>query len=96
MLLEAKNVCFRYTDKSKWILKDVNFSVKTGEKLALVGPSGYGKSTLSKILAGYEKPSSGTVLLDGKPLPRKGYSPIQMIYQHPELAINPRWKSQKS
>lgn len=95
MQLEANNVSFRYADKSRWILKDVDLTVQTGERLALVGPSGYGKSTLAKLLAGYEQPSSGTVLLDGKPLPQKGYSPVQMIYQHPELAVNPRWKMSK-
>ena len=95
MQLEAKGIGFRYSDKSRWILKDVDLTVKAGEKLALVGPSGFGKSTLSKILAGYVKPSSGTVLIDGKQLPQKGYSPVQMIYQHPELAVNPRWKMSK-
>jgi peptide/nickel transport system ATP-binding protein len=95
MQLEAKNVCFRYPGSLKWILKDINLTVRAGEKLALVGPSGYGKSTLSKILAGYLKPNSGEVLWDGKPLPRKGYCPVQMIYQHPELSVNPRWKMSK-
>ncbi len=95
MQLEANNISFRYADRSRWILKDVDLTVQTGERLALVGPSGYGKSTLAKLLAGYEQPSSGTVLLDGKPLPQKGYSPVQMIYQHPELAVNPRWKMSK-
>jgi peptide/nickel transport system ATP-binding protein len=47
---------------------------------------------LSQILAGYLKPQSGKVLFDSKPLPRKGFCPVQMIYQHPEKAINPRWK----
>jgi peptide/nickel transport system ATP-binding protein len=92
MQLEARNISFRYSGSAKWILKDVNLTVQAGEKLALVGPSGYGKSTLSKALSGYLKPSSGDVLWDGKPLPKQGYSPVQMIYQHPELSVNPRWK----
>jgi peptide/nickel transport system ATP-binding protein len=95
MQLEAKSVSFRYRGSSKWILKDVDLTVRAGEKLALVGPSGYGKSTLSKILAGYLKPTSGEVLWDGKALPEKGYCPVQMIYQHPELSVNPRWKMGK-
>ena len=46
-------------------------------------------------MAGYLKPIEGEILLDGKPLPVKGTSPVQLIYQHPEKAINPRWKMKK-
>ncbi len=95
MLLSANNISFRYTGKSEWILKDVSLQVESGERVGIVAPSGYGKSTLSKILAGYLRPSSGEVLVDGKPLPKKGYCPVQMISQHPELAVNPRWKMEK-
>lgn len=91
MLLEAKNISFSYV-KGQQILKDVNIAIEEGERVALVGPSGCGKSTLSKILGGYLKPDSGIVTFEGKPLPKKGYCPIQLIYQHPEKAINPRWK----
>lgn len=96
MQLEARNVSFRYDKHNSWILKDINLTVKAGERVALVGPSGYGKSTLSKILAGYEKPDEGEILWDGKPLPKTGYCPVQMIYQHPEKAVNPRWKMKKT
>lgn len=91
MLLEAKNISFRYHNNN-WILKDVNLKVETGERIGLTGPSGYGKSTLSKILSGYINPTEGQVLLNGKPLPQKGYCPVQLIYQHPEKAVNPRFK----
>ena len=93
VLLEAKDVSFRY-GSGQWILRDVNIAIRRGERVGLVGPSGYGKSTLSRILAGYEKPSKGEVLWKGRPLPRKGYCPVQMIYQHPEKAVNPRWRIQ--
>lgn len=93
--LTARNISFRYSPKGDWILKDINLHVEEGERVALVGPSGYGKSTLAKILAGYEKPDEGEVLWQGKPLPKKGYCPVQLIYQHPELAVNPRWKLEK-
>ena len=92
MQLKAENLSFRYGKKTPWILQNINFSVDTGEIVVLSGPSGYGKSTLGKILAGYLKPTRGQVILDGKPLPHKGYNPVQMIYQHPEQAVNPRWK----
>ena len=96
MLLEVKNVSYRYSKNSKWILKDVSFTVDSKERVALVGPSGYGKSTLSKIISGYIKPDKGEVLWDGKPIPEKCYCPIQMIYQHPEQSVNPRWKMGKT
>ncbi|WP_276902002.1 ABC transporter ATP-binding protein [Blautia hydrogenotrophica] len=95
MQIEARNVSFRYGEKSPWILKDVSLKVEEGERVGLIGPSGYGKSTLVKILAGYLRPLEGEILLDGKPLPEKGISPVQLIYQHPEKAIDPRWKMKK-
>lgn len=95
MRLEAKNISFHYPGTGQLILKDVSLSVESGERIAVVGPSGYGKSTLSRILAGYEKPATGNVLLDGQPLPEKGICPVQMVNQHPELSVNPRWKMEK-
>lgn len=96
MQLEARDISFRYDKDGPWILKNVSLTVKAGERVALVGPSGYGKSTLAKILSGYEKPVSGEVLWDNKPLPERGYCPVQMVYQHPEKAVNPRWKMERT
>lgn len=95
MQIEAKNISFRYSDNQPWILHDVSLKIEEGERVGLIGPSGYGKSTLVKIMSGYLRPTKGEVLLDGKPLPKKGVSPVQLIYQHPEKAINPRWKMKK-
>lgn len=92
MLLEAVNISFGYNKNSPLVLKDFSISVEQGERVGVVGPSGYGKSTLLRLLSGYLKPVSGRVLLDGSPLPEKGVCPVQLIYQHPEKAINPRWK----
>lgn len=86
---------FRYREHSPWILREISLSVEKGERVGLVGPSGYGKSTLLRLMGGYLKPASGEILLDGKPLPQKGVCPVQLIYQHPEKAINPRWKMKK-
>lgn len=91
MLLEARNISFGYSKKNM-ILNNVNFRIDSTESVALIGPSGCGKSTLSKILSGYLNPVSGEVLFDGKTLTEKTYCPIQLIFQHPEKAINPRWK----
>ena len=91
MILEARNISFRYGEKSREILKDFSLKAESTERVGLVAPSGFGKTTLCKILSGYEKPDSGQVLLDGKPLDFYGsYSPVQLIWQHPEQAINPR------
>lgn len=90
MILEGKNLSYAYDKKEGMIFSGVNLQVGSSERVAVLGPSGFGKTTLCKVLAGYLKPLSGEVLLDGKPLPKKGYCPVQMIWQHPERAVNPR------
>lgn len=92
MSLEAKNIYFRYDRKQPWILEDCSVRVDKGECLAIFAPSGYGKTTLAMLLSGYIKPVKGEILLDGKALPEKGVCPVQLIHQHPEKAINPRWR----
>jgi len=64
--LEFKNVNFQYTDSS--VLKGINFTVKAGETVALVGRSGSGKSTLANLIPRFFELSSGSVLLDGVPI----------------------------
>ena len=88
-LLEAKDVSFGYK-KDEFVLENIDFSLREGEIVGLYGPSGRGKSTLAYLLSGRVKPLSGTVLWDGAPLPARGYRPIQLVYQHPERAVNPR------
>ncbi len=95
MRLEAKDISFRYGHNQPWTLENVNLAVESGEHIALFAPSGYGKTTLAMLMAGYMEPTQGAILLDGKPLPKKGVCPVQLIYQHPENAINPRWKLKK-
>lgn len=95
MQLEAKNISFGYS-KSKKILDNLSIRIPSGDRTALIGPSGCGKSTLAKILAGYIKPDCGEVLFEGKPLPSKTYCPVQLIYQHPEKSMNPRWKMHRT
>lgn len=92
MPLEARNIYFRYDRKQPWILEDCSVRVDRGECLAISAPSGYGKTTLAMLLSGYIKPVKGEILLDGKALPEKGVCPVQLIHQHPEKAINPRWR----
>ena len=93
MKLEARALSFRYDNGNRQILNNLSMTLTSTDRLGLIAPSGFGKTTFCKILAGYEKPDSGEVLLDGKPLSDwKGYCPVQMLWQHPELSVNPRWK----
>ncbi|MGN0290312.1 MAG: ABC transporter ATP-binding protein [Lachnospiraceae bacterium] len=91
-MLEVKNISFSYIEEKEPIIENVSFTLKPGERLGIVAPSGAGKTTLLKILSGYEKPDAGEVLIDGEPLSERGYCPVQMIWQHPEHAVNPRRK----
>ena len=92
MALEAKNVSFRYEPRLPWVLQNVSLNLERGARTALFAPSGYGKTTLAMLLAGYLQPTEGEILLDGAPLPKTGVCPVQLICQHPEKAINPRWR----
>ncbi len=92
MAIEAKNLYFRYAKKQPWVLEDVSLKIERGECVALLAPSGFGKTTLAKLLSGYLAAEKGEVLCDGNPLPKKGLCPVQMIFQHPEKAVDPRQK----
>lgn len=93
MKLQANHITFRYRSGGRDILSGFDFSLQSGERVGIHAPSGQGKTTLCKVLAGYEQPLGGEVLLDGKPLSHwKGYCPVQMIWQHPEEVLNPRMK----
>ena len=94
MQLRAEKINFKYKE-DKYILKDIDFTIKSGEVVGLVAPSGFGKTTLAKILAGYENPERGTVTIDGEKITNKGYNKVQLIFQHPEKSVNPRWKMDK-
>lgn len=96
MKLKADGISFQYDNGNRKILNNVNLEIDSSERVGLIAPSGFGKTTCCKILAGYEKPDSGQVLLDGKPLSSwRDYCPVQMIWQHPELSVNPRLKMQE-
>ena len=90
-MLEAKALSYRYGEGSS-VLRNVSLCAADGERLALLGPSGRGKSTLALLLAGYLPLQKGAITLDGAPLPKDCYNPVQLVYQHPEKAMDPRWK----
>ena len=67
--IEFKNVYFKYpetTENEPYVLEDINFSVDVGENIALVGPSGAGKTTISKLIPRFYDIEKGSITLDGK------------------------------
>lgn len=95
MQLRAKNISFKYKNNEKYILENIDFDINSGEVVGLVAPSGFGKTTLAKILAGYENSYSGEVIINGMDKKATLYNPVQLIFQHPEKAVNPRWRMDK-
>ena len=91
-MLKGDNLWFRYGKRLPWVVENRSLAVAPGEVLGLIAPSGYGKTTLGKLLAGYLSPSKGQVTIAEKAVPKRGYSPVQLIFQNPELTINPRWR----
>ena len=63
--IEFRNVSFRYTDQTDYALRNVNLTIKPGEKIALVGANGAGKTTLVKLLTRLYDPSEGQIVIDG-------------------------------
>lgn len=98
MELEARDVTFYYPGKKKHpVLDHVNLTIAPGERVGLKGKSGRGKTTLCRLLAGYEAPKGGQILLDGKEVRAyRGVCPVQMIWQHPETAVDPRLRMKET
>ncbi len=65
--VEFRDVWFAY-EPGKWVLRGVSFRLRVGEKVALVGPTGAGKSTIVNLLLGFYAPDRGEILVDGVPL----------------------------
>lgn len=62
--IEFRNVWFAYNDED-WVLKDVSFKVSPGERVAIVGPTGSGKTTIVSLALGFYRPQKGQILVDG-------------------------------
>ena len=95
---ELRNVRFSYDGGTTWALDDVNLTVRTGERLCIVGPNGSGKTTLSRVIAGLAAPDGGTVTLLGERVFTDGAGPdpdayrrarrrIGAVFQNPEDQI---------
>jgi ATP-binding cassette subfamily B protein len=87
--VEFRAVSFRYPGTDRAVLEDVSFVAKAGETVAIVGPTGAGKSTLVALLTRLYDPTSGEILLDGVPLTRLDPSELRahigMVPQDPFL-----------
>ena len=98
-LLGLKHAFVTFGDPPRQVraVNDVSFSVGQGEVFGLVGESGSGKSTLARSIAGLLALDEGTIILDGRDIPRpveqreRGViKRIQMVFQSPEATLNPR------
>ncbi len=83
--IEFKNVTFAYPNSDKNVLENFSLHIKQGQKLALVGINGCGKTTLIKVLTGLYTPKSGEILLSGVPItnfnPRDYYDIFSVVFQ---------------
>ena len=90
MLLTVENLSKEYIKKKT--LNNVSFSMEKGEILGMLGKSGAGKSTIGKILLQLSRPTTGTILFEGKALSEVPRKDIQAIFQDPYSALNPSLK----
>lgn len=91
-MLSADGIWFRYGSDRPWVLAGVDLGIEAGEVVGLCGPSGGGKSTLGRVLAGHLRPDRGRVTVDGRPPRlRRSPHPVQLVLQQPERAMDPRW-----
>lgn len=65
-MLEIKNLSFNVNTGKKEIIKNINLEIPDGKLIVVTGPNGGGKSTLAKLIAGIEKPTSGTIIFKGR------------------------------
>ena len=77
---EFRNVGFKYPKSERWVVRNINFDLKAGEKLAFVGENGAGKTTLIKLLLQFYEPTEGEILLDGIPIKQYDRSAYQKYF----------------
>jgi ATP-binding cassette subfamily B protein len=75
--IDLRKVSFQYDQNAPMILQDINIRISPGQKVALVGRTGSGKSTLGKLLVGLITPTKGDILYDGEPLYTLNYQAVR-------------------
>lgn len=95
MSLVAHDVVFSYQRGSR-LLDGWSIEIEQGERVALCAPSGRGKTTACRVLAGYLSPQAGSVTVDGSAVASRAPRAVQLIWQHPELAFDPRMRMGRS
>lgn len=102
-LIEARDISYRYVDAERDVFNHLSFSIGKGETVALMGRNGAGKTTLARMLCALEKPTTGSIVIDGiavatakanggtKPLNRKNRTRLRhtvgYVMQHPERQL---------
>src|SRR5260370_30604315 len=66
--IELRQLSFRYSEHEPWIFENLNLRVEAGESVAIVGPSGGGKTTLLQVMAGILQPTRGQNICDSEPI----------------------------
>lgn len=89
--LEVSNLAYHYP-KAPLLFQNAELTLNPGEVVGLYGPSGSGKSTMAQVISGYKKATEGNVMLGNKHISKNTPHPVQLIWQHPESVINPKWR----
>ena len=92
-MLSIEHLYFSYQGQPPYVLKDLNLHIHSGDYISIVGDNGCGKSTLSRLIAGIEKPSAGDFLYQGKIFDfKKNRKDVQLILQNSIESFSPRMK----
>ena len=83
MTLQLTNISLQYPGATSPALNNISCQIKSGQRIALLGENGCGKSTLAKVMCGLIEPDSGDVILNGKPL-GEAWNGIGLLFQNPD------------